>query len=425
MAGANMDLGGGYGAGAAAGALQQIQQLLAARQQQAFQNELALRTAAREDAAQQQKTAFENAQIASLSAEREALARQRENTAGEHLANDLPPGFIQENDPSVPTMQKGGYGMLLTHVPATQAMGPDFQGPMPNFETPQEAQVGRAPGWLKAQSAKQAQEAAALKEKTDAAEALDAFKRDQLAQTGNYQNAMNDIRGRMADVAGQNADIRGHMADIAGENADLRRRLAEQKDAQGPKLPQREEDTVVSIHQMMPLINDLLTSANARVQGETKPSGYLGQLITRAERGAQVGAYKMGIAQAPDTDKRIQLASLLKILGTVPYLKGVRNMQFIQQIQDHLADPAATDESTIQRLNTLKQVLPGMEQAIYDVQNHGVIPHSHANLENGLPNGGAVSPGDSIQMRAPTGQVMAVPKDQVDHYKSLGATVVQ
>jgi hypothetical protein len=34
----------------------------------------------------------------------------------------------------------------------------------------------------------------------------------------------------------------------------------------------------------------------------------------------------------------------------------------------------------VERLSKLKQILPGMEQAIYDVHNGGVIPHSHGNM---------------------------------------------
>ena len=94
------------------------------------------------------------------------------------------------------------------------------------------------------------------------------------------------------------------------------------------------------------------------------------RLVTKAE-------YAAGLPVAPADSERIQLASLLQILGTVPYLRGIRNMQFVNQIQQHLADPTATDASLIERLQTLKRILPGMEQAIYDVHNQGVIPHAH------------------------------------------------
>lgn len=147
----------------------------------------------------------------------------------------------------------------------------------------------------------------------------------------------------------------------------------------GPeKLPQREDDTVVSIHQMMPLVDSLLSDTTKRIQAKGGPSGRLGQFGQKIARETQNVGYKLGVAnQDPSVDKRIQLASLLQILGTVPYLRGIRNMEFVSQIQQHLADPTATDESISERLKTLKGILPGMEQAIYDVHNKGVIPHEH------------------------------------------------
>jgi hypothetical protein len=52
-------------------------------------------------------------------------------------------------------MQRGGTGSLLTRQAPTQAMGPEFAGPMPNMESPQQAQVGRPGGFLKTSSQKQ------------------------------------------------------------------------------------------------------------------------------------------------------------------------------------------------------------------------------------------------------------------------------
>src|SRR6185369_17739534 len=148
------------------------------------------------------------------------------------------------------------------------------------------------------------------------------------------------------------------------------------------KLPQREDDTVVSIHQMSPLIDELLQKTQARMAAAPQ-KGMLGSLGEKAGRLITKAEYSAGLPVAPADAERIQLARLLQILGTVPYLRGIRNMQFVNQIQQHLADPTATDASLLDRLQTLKRILPEMEQAIYDVHNQGTIPHSHENMGAG------------------------------------------
>ncbi len=193
----------------------------------------------------------------------------------------------------------------------------------------------------------------------------------------------------------------------------------EPKPAADVKLPVREQDAVVSIHQMTPIVNQVLKSAQDRITAKGGPSGTGGQLIERMKREVQNRGYQLGIANpSADVDQRIQLASLLKIVGTQPWMQGTRNYRFIQDIQQHLADPSATDESIVERLKTLQTQLPELEQAIYDVQNKGVIPHAHTGAMAG-------SGGGTVRMKAPNGQIKDVSADQVDFYKSRGAVPVQ
>lgn len=187
------------------------------------------------------------------------------------------------------------------------------------------------------------------------------------------------------------------------------------KPAADPKLPQREDDTVTSIHQMMPMIDELLNSTQSRIKAKGGPAqGVMQQIPEKLGRVAQGLAYRSGLAQSPDIDQRQQLGGLLQILGTVPYLRGIRNMQYVTQVQQHLADPSATDESIAERLTNLKKILPGMEQAIYDVHNKGVIPHAHTGAMAGPNTGG------QITVTAPDGSVHPFASQaEADTFKQL------
>lgn len=369
--GDGLGLQGAWGLASLQASIRQRQFDRMAAQQREFENMLALRTANRADTQQQlvgQQHLDALAETKRLHDQEDAARIARE---GDVANQAIPPGTdIPGSSPFIGRLMEMGAVQpkaLTQQVPASIALDPtatttDIPGTIANSPSP-------ITGRLYTKTATQQQKEKAI---------ADA----RLQQTS---DASLDIRRQLADVAGQSADIRGRMADIAGENARLKADAAAAKLAAGPKLPQREDDTVVSIHQMLPMVDELLTNAKTRITAKGEPSGLLGQIGTRVKRGAELAAYKSGLAVGPDTDARIQLASLLQVLGTVPYLRGIRNMQFVQQIQQHLADPAATDESLVERLNLLKRILPGMEQAIYDVHNAGVIPHPHADATESTP----------------------------------------
>ena len=355
-----------------------LQQLLSARraqalaqQQQAFENSLKTRTLDQQDTLTRLKIQ-EMAQAASeRAAAMQGQAQDRQIGMANTLDEQMPPGFY----PDTPDVQKtvgmlrtGGRGYAMTPTPARPAMGPDFQGPMPGDETPQEAQVGRSAGFLKSATAKQQETEADRLRKEDAA------------------NSGLDVKRQQIEQASQMLGLRGDLIRAQTEAANARAEADRNKTNQPAKLPQREDNTVVSIHQMMPLVDELLQKTQARLA--SKPQrGLLGSLPEKAGRLITKAEYSAGLPVQPADSERIQLASLLQILGTVPYLRGIRNMQFVNQIQQHLADPSATDESLVERLTKLKQILPGMEQAIYDVHNGGVIPHAHTGaMDTSKPN---------------------------------------
>jgi hypothetical protein len=379
--GLGLGLDTGFGAGASADELHRIvaERLLKMRMAEAMR-------AAQVDEAQRQQQLDQNdelkrLQIESTRATQQGVQQDRQIGLAHTLADQIPKDTaLAPTDPAVGILRTGGRGSLLQHQDPALAStaysgastlptpGQSMQGT--NTVT---ANAGNPEQYIKLASQKQLDTEAERGRKTDAdaQRATDAEAR--LAESSRYHDLLN----RVAE---------GQLG-VAQLRAELAKSQADQKAAQGPKLPQREDDTVVSIHQMSPLVDELLAKTQARIATKPKAaSGVLGtvkSLPEKAGRLATKAAYSAGLPVAPADSERIQLASLLQILGTVPYLRGIRNMQFVQQIQQHLADPSATDESLVERLQTLKRILPGMERAIYDVHNGGVIPHSHENMGSG------------------------------------------
>lgn len=205
-----MDLSGGYGAAAAAATLRD---LLAQRfQARAYQDQLNQRQFENsiQERTLQQNEELKRAQLEAMAEARRGALEEKQNARAEHLANDLPEGFLQADNPAIPVMQKGGYGSLLTQAPATQPMGPDFVGPMPNFETPQQAQVGRPAGMLKTKSQKQIDTEAAQQQKADAAAAAAAAKTAIETETARHHRAMENKPPTLSTVTIQTVDANGN-----------------------------------------------------------------------------------------------------------------------------------------------------------------------------------------------------------------------
>src|SRR5262249_45465443 len=148
----------------------------------------------------------------------------------------------------------------------------------------------------------------------------EAIRRDTLRSN----DAARQASQAATDAARQSTDAYRNMtaAETARHNRAMEAQGQERidKPAAASKLPPAEEGTVVAIHQMSPLIDQLLGDAQARIQAKGGPSGMVGQLKERVTRGGQNTLYQMGIAnQNPEVDKRQQLASLLEVMGTVPW----------------------------------------------------------------------------------------------------------
>lgn len=165
---------GAYGAAGGSAAVQAIRDELLKRalleqqqQQQQFQNDRALKGDARADAGldlQRQGLEAQREQQGYLRQRQEsqdaAMNQDREVRRALETREMLPPEtFLPEDDPAVPAFGKAGLAGTLRMVPPTVPMGADFQGPMPDGETPEQAQVGRIAGRLTMPTSDQAKAA--------------------------------------------------------------------------------------------------------------------------------------------------------------------------------------------------------------------------------------------------------------------------
>jgi hypothetical protein len=371
-------------------ALQQMMLQRELQRRQAFQDSLAARTADRADqelALRRQELDFNNRRQGALDQEN---AQQKTANEANALGDQLPANSIlSPNSQGARILTQGGRSDLLvpnTTLPSTQMTGTDL-GRLTTRSVPTDYLTQ---SYTKLPSEKQvtSQQAAADKV-ADNVRADRKLEADMANATANrdlaISNAANLNAFRQATLANQAAahDDKKQWVTRNGQVTFATPQAGDvpfKPEGAAAKLPQREDDAVVSIHQMTPLIDELLNKAQARINTKP-PQGYFGTLGEKAGRLITKAEYSAGLPVSPADSERMQLASLLQVLGTVPYLRGVRNMQFINQIQQHLSDPTMTDEAMVERLQTLKRLLPGMEQAIYDVHPEAKPPATSGGQE--------------------------------------------
>lgn len=94
---------------------------------------------------------------------------------------------------------------------------------------------------------------------------------------------------------------------------------------------------VRTIEQTGPILDRLMPIME---QGKWKQRG---DMWTQAKDAAAMrgrsALYNLGIAPGEPWDTVLQLTSLLKVVMGVPYMRGMRNMIYLSQIQQHLPDP--------------------------------------------------------------------------------------
>ncbi len=96
------------------------------------------------------------------------------------------------------------------------------------------------------------------------------------------------------------------------------------------------------------------------------------QIPNKIAQTAKWGMYNLGVSPNLFGDAkaqaRLQLSSLIKIVGSSPYMTGSRNYRYLQDVQKHLTDPSATDQFLLSQIAELKRRWPEMQRAI--IQTH-------------------------------------------------------
>lgn len=111
------------------------------------------------------------------------------------------------------------------------------------------------------------------------------------------------------------------------------------------------EKAAASIRTVWPMIGELDSLLD--------PSA--NQAPNKLAASAKWALYGMGVAPwDPKDQKKQQLASLISIAGSAPYLAGSRNYQYLKDVQKHLTNPTATDAFLHNQIQELKRRWPQM-----------------------------------------------------------------
>jgi hypothetical protein len=97
------------------------------------------------------------------------------------------------------------------------------------------------------------------------------------------------------------------------------------------------------------------------------------EIPNRLGQSAKWALYKMGVTDSPFSSTadaterarnqaRLQLASMITIIGSAPFIQGSRNYQRIKDIEKHLTNPAASDAFLWSQVQELKHLWPIMQR---------------------------------------------------------------
>jgi len=115
------------------------------------------------------------------------------------------------------------------------------------------------------------------------------------------------------------------------------------------------EKAIRSMREVAPMLGEL----------ESKLDPSQSQVPNAITSRAKWALYKMGLTPTNAADQaRLQLASLISIAGSAPYLQGSRNFEYLKQVQQHLTNPQATDQFLFNQVQELKKLWPSMQKEI-------------------------------------------------------------
>jgi hypothetical protein len=106
--------------------------------------------------------------------------------------------------------------------------------------------------------------------------------------------------------------------------------------------------TLESVDAILPMMQRVTAAMDEAKLGLDPNEGYIKQGMQVLHGMGQQAEYSMGLDPGdPVYRELLPLIANLKVMATSPYLHGVRNMQYIQQIQSHL--PSVTDSPALIR----------------------------------------------------------------------------
>lgn len=118
------------------------------------------------------------------------------------------------------------------------------------------------------------------------------------------------------------------------------------------KLNADQQKTVDAINQAQPMIDRTLEAL-----GDT-PNNSLGSRLHGIGQRIQYGA---GFNPSdPVYRELIPLVSFLRVFNTQPYLRGIRNMMYVRQIQDHMPSPTDTPDLIRDKIHVIQENMDGI-----------------------------------------------------------------
>lgn len=119
-------------------------------------------------------------------------------------------------------------------------------------------------------------------------------------------------------------------------------------------LGQLEQRAVTSFKEAQPILDDL--------ERLLKPDQ--NQFSSWMSNVGHAGLYKAGIATDPADQAKTQLAGLLGVLGSSPYVVGSRSFQMIKLAMQHLTNPYQSDKFMQQQINEIRSLWPRMQEEV-------------------------------------------------------------
>lgn len=132
-----------------------------------------------------------------------------------------------------------------------------------------------------------------------------------------------------------------------------------------------EQRSITSFKEAQPILDDLERTLHPDQN----------QLLSLLKNSGAGVAYKSGLSIDPAMQSKTQLAGLLQVLGSSPYVVGSRSYQMIKLAMQHLTNPNQSDKFMQQQINEIRSLWPRMQDEILAAHDTPGSP-----LNQGAPN---------------------------------------